>query len=117
MFAHGLFIEGARWAMGDEAGAPEMIEGTACAGFITDSRLKELLPALPLMYIKAVEVKSTWDPQSVGYMRHEEGIYETPLYTTTFRGPTYVFLATLKTKESNTKWVRAGVAIIMQSDQ
>jgi len=93
-----------------------MVEKTPCAGFIADSRLKELLPALPLMYIKAVEVQPHWDPQSVGYMRHENGVYECPLYTTTFRGPTYVFLCTLKTTESKEKWVRAGVAIIMQQD-
>jgi len=31
-FIHGLYIEGARWPTGDEAGEPELITGTPVAG-------------------------------------------------------------------------------------
>lgn len=31
-FIHGLFIEGARWPSGDEAGDAEMVTGTPTAG-------------------------------------------------------------------------------------
>ncbi|KAA0166994.1 hypothetical protein FNF28_02917 [Cafeteria roenbergensis] len=116
MFCHGLFIEGARWATGEEGGDPETVGTTVTQGCLADSFIKELLPQLPVMYLRAVEVEPTWDPQSVGYIRGVADTYECPVYTTTFRGPTYVFLATMKTRQDKTRWVRAGVAIIMQSD-
>jgi dynein heavy chain len=117
MFVHGLFIEGARWpGEDDEPGEVEIVGVTPCRGHLADSKLKELLPPLPVMYMRAVPVQPTWSPESVGYMRNMEGIYECPLYTTTARGPTYVFLCTLKTLEPKSKWVRAGVAMIMQED-
>jgi dynein heavy chain len=116
MFAHGLFLEGARWATGEEAGDPYDMGHTPCAGFITDSRLKQLLPPLPVLYLKAVEVQSHWIPTSVGYLRQDPTIYDCPVYTTTFRGPTYVYLATLKTLEPVWKWTLAGAAMIMQED-
>jgi hypothetical protein len=31
-FIHGLYIEGARWPTGEEAGEPEMMTGTPIAG-------------------------------------------------------------------------------------
>lgn len=34
-----------------------MVTGTPCAGNLVDSRLKELLPALPVVYVKAVPVQ------------------------------------------------------------
>lgn len=34
-----------------------MVTGTPCAGNLVDSRLKELLPALPVVYVKAVQVQ------------------------------------------------------------
>ena len=81
-----------------------------------DGRLKELLPALPVVYIKAVPVQSTWEPSSVGYLRRQPDIYECPVYVTSFRGHTYIFLATLKTIDPCNKWVLTGTAILMQTD-
>ena len=52
----------------------------------------------------------------VGYLRHDETVYDCPLYHTTFRGPTYVVLTTLKTIDPTYKWILAGVALLMQSD-
>eukprot|EP00903_Cladosiphon_okamuranus_P015249 g14093.t1 len=115
-FVSGLYIEGARWATGDEAGDTEMVTGTPCAGNLVDSRLKELLPALPVVYVKAVPVQSTWEPSAVGYLRHDPKIYEAPVYITSFRGPTYVFLATLKTQDPVSKWTLTGTAVLLQTD-
>lgn len=97
LFVHGLFMEGARWAVGEEAGESLVVGNTPTAGFITESRLKQLLPPMPLLYLRAVPVQPKWLPTGVGFMRMDPSIYEAPVYVTTFRGHTYVFLATLKT--------------------
>jgi len=115
-FVHGLYIEGARWPIGDEINDVDMMGDTPVAGCLVDGRLKELLPNLPVVYCKAVPVLPTWEPSAVGYLRRTEGIYECPVYTTSFRGHTYVFLATLRTVEPNSKWVLTGTAILMQTD-
>ena len=118
-YVHGLFIEGARWSTleeAEEAKTKENVSGTECAGSIVESRLKELLPMMPVIYVKAVQVKPSWIAESVGYMRPESTLYNCPVYLTTFRGPTYTCLATLKTKLPIEKWVLAGVALVMQSD-
>jgi len=115
-FVYGLFIEGARWATGDDAGDPYNVAGVQCSGFLADSRLKELLPPLPVMFVRTVVVEPTWEPTSVGYMRHNPEVYDCPVYFTTFRGPTYIFLATMKTEDPVSKWIQAGVAVIFQED-
>jgi len=115
-FVHGFYIEGARWPTGDEAGDAEMLTGTPIAGHLVDGRLKELLPAMPVIYVKAVAVQPSWEPSAVGYLRRVPDIYECPCYITSFRGPTYVFLATLRTVDPCSKWVLTGTAILMQTD-
>ena len=71
---------------------------------IVDSRLKELHPLMPVMYIKAL----TQDKQEM------RNLYECPIYKTRQRGPTYVWTFNLKTKERASKWVLAGVALLLQ---
>jgi dynein heavy chain len=93
-----------------------MISGVPCAGYLVDSRLKELLPPLPVIYVKAVPVQSTWEPSAVGYLRRMPDIYEAPVYLTSFRGATYVFLATLRSADPCSKWVLTGTAILLQTD-
>ena len=117
-FIHGLFIEGARWPTGEEAADTEQIEitGTMTSGHLVDGRLKELIPAMPVIYVKAVPVQSSWIPSSVGYLRRTEGVYECPVYMTSFRGHTYIFLATLRSVDKNSKWTLTGTAILMQTD-
>lgn len=66
--------------------------------------------------LRAVPVQSSWIPTSVGFLRQDKAIYECPVYVTTFRGPTYVFLATLKTQEPPSKWIMAGCALALQED-
>jgi dynein heavy chain, axonemal len=121
-FVSGFFIEGARWFNDEDECEDYEVSGTKCRGYLTDARIKELIPLMPLIYIKAVQVESSWEPSAVGYMRHDSRLFECPVYQTTFRGPTYVFLATLQTVASNTavtqksKWVLRGVALILQTD-
>lgn len=116
VFVHGLFIEGARWPVGEEAGEIEALSGVPIAGYLADSRLKELLPPLPVVYVRAVKVQQSWEPSAVGYLRRDPSIYECPVYLTSFRGPTYVFFATLKTVDPSSKWVLTGTAVLMQTD-
>ena len=84
-------------------------------GYLVDGRLKELTPSLPVVYVRAVAVQPQWEPSAVGYLRHDPTVYECPVYTTQFRGPTYVFLATLKTIEPTSTWVLRGTAIVLQT--
>lgn len=87
----GLFMEGARWDTN--------------LGSIVSSRLKELFPQMPVIYVKAV----TQDKQDV------KNIYECPLYKTRARGPTFVWTFNLKTKEKAAKWTLGGVALLLQN--
>uniref|UniRef100_A0A670JPV6 Dynein axonemal heavy chain 9 n=1 Tax=Podarcis muralis TaxID=64176 RepID=A0A670JPV6_PODMU len=89
-YVHGLFMEGARWDMQ--------------TGLIADARLKDLTPSMPIIFIKAIPV----DKQDVRNM------YPCPVYKTRQRGPTYVWTFNLKTKEKPSKWVLAGVALLLQ---
>jgi dynein heavy chain len=116
-FVHGMCMQGARWAVGDDASDSTYTEGiTECGGFIMDSRLKELLPMMPVVYVKAVLTKPHWEPSAVGYLQHDPNIYDCPVYVTSGRGPTYVFLATLTSKTAVSKWTLAAVALLMQDD-
>merc|ERR1719483_607899 len=83
-YTHGLFMEGARWDVN--------------IGSIAESRLKELYPAMPVMYIKAV----THDKQEL------RNLYECPVYKTRARGPTHIWTFNLKSRERPSKWVLAG---------
>ncbi|NXA07649.1 DYH9 protein, partial [Sapayoa aenigma] len=89
-YVHGLFMEGARW--------------DAQAGLIADSRLQELTPAMPVVFLRAIPA-DTQDTRA---------LYPCPLYRTRQRGPTYVWTFNLKTKDSPSKWVLAGVALLLQ---
>ena len=113
MYVHGLFIEGARWPTGDEVEETETVGWTITGGALVDSKLKELMPPMPVLYIKAVTVQSSWEPSAVGYLRHLDHIYEAPVYVTTMRGPTYLFIATLKTAACDLI-VQVGIELLFQ---
>ena len=89
-FINGLFMEGARW--------------DSAQGSIVASRLKELFPQMPVVYVKAI----TQDKQET------KNIYECPMYKTRARGPTFVWTFRLKTKEKAAKWTLGGVALLLQ---
>ncbi|XP_008070221.1 dynein heavy chain 9, axonemal-like [Carlito syrichta] len=90
-YVHGLFMDGARW--------------DTQAGIITEAKLKDLIPPMPVMFIKAIPA----DKQDC------RSIYSCPVYKTSQRGPTYVWTFNLKTKENPSKWVLAGVALLLQT--
>ncbi|KAM9352911.1 dynein axonemal heavy chain 11 [Symphorus nematophorus] len=88
-YIHGLFMEGARW--------------DTQSGIISEAVLRELTPAMPVLYVRAVraeeqELKST---------------YECPVYRTKQRGSTYVWTLHLRTKQPPAKWIVAGVALLL----
>ncbi|XP_045381658.1 dynein axonemal heavy chain 17 isoform X1 [Lemur catta] len=89
-YVYGLFMEGARW--------------DTQTGVIAESRLKELTPAMPVIFIKAIP----------GDRMDTKNIYECPVYKTRIRGPTYVWTFNLKTKEKAAKWTLAAVALLLQ---
>ena len=92
-----------------------------------ESRLKELMPAMPILLFKSVMLEPSWEPTAVGYIRPAPPIkgyqnpkgsylYNCPVYLTTKRGATYICLSTLKTIEPPEKWCLAGVALMMQTN-
>ncbi|XP_075889814.1 dynein axonemal heavy chain 9 isoform X2 [Nelusetta ayraudi] len=89
-YVHGLYMEGARWDVQ--------------TGLIVDARLKELTPAMPVIFIRAVPVDK----------QENRNVYQCPVYKTRQRGPTYVWTFNLKTKENPAKWTLAGVALLLQ---
>ena len=90
-YVHGLFMEGARWDMQ--------------TGMIAEARLKDLAPAMPVIFIKAIPVDRM----------DSRNIYECPVYKTKTRGPTFVWTFNLKSKEKASKWVLGGVALLLQT--
>ncbi|XP_063367395.1 dynein beta chain, ciliary-like [Cydia amplana] len=86
---HGLYMEGARW--------------DTASGGIVESRMMELFPVVPVIYIKAV----TQDKQDT------RNVYECPVYKIRMRGPTFVWTFNLKTKDKPTRWTLAGVALLL----
>ncbi|XP_032945882.1 dynein axonemal heavy chain 9 [Rhinolophus ferrumequinum] len=89
-YVYGLFMEGARW--------------DAQAGIIAEAKLKDLTPPMPVVFIRAIPA----DKQDC------RSVYPCPVYKTCQRGPTYVWTFNLKTKEKPSKWVLAGVALLLQ---
>ncbi|TWW81720.1 Dynein heavy chain 9, axonemal [Takifugu flavidus] len=90
-YVHGLYMEGARW------------DTQSC--MIVEARLKDLTPAMPVLFIRAIPI----DKQD------NKNMYQCPVYKTRQRGPTYVWTFNLKTKEKASKWTLAGVAMLLQS--
>lgn len=88
-YIHGLFMEGARWDITSNS--------------IVDSKLKELFPPMPVIYIIAV-------PQE---KKDVKNVYECPVYKTRVRGPTYVWTFNLKSKARASKWALAGVCLLL----
>ena len=90
-------------------------------GAIAESKLKELHPAMPIIFIKAVT-------QDISDKMETRSLYDTPVYKTRQRGqdqgvnvllswctgPTYIWTFSLKTKSKASKWVLAGVGLLLQ---
>jgi dynein heavy chain, axonemal len=89
-FCSGLYMEGARWD-------PQTNQ-------IAESKMKELTPPMPLLFIKAVTIDR----------RETKNVYECPVYRTKSRGPTYIWTFNLRTRERPAKWVLGGVCLLLQ---
>lgn len=73
------------------------------SGLLSEAVLKDLTPAMPVLYIRAVPV----DQQDV------KNTYECPVYRTKQRGDTYIWSFPLKTHHPPAKWVLAGTALLL----
>lgn len=72
-------------------------------GYLAEAKLKELTAPVPVIFVKAIPA----DRQET------KNVYECPLYRTRERGPTYVWTFNLKSKEQRSKWILAGVALLL----
>jgi len=71
---------------------------------LAEAKLKELTAPVPVMFVKAIPV----DRQETKH------IYECPLYRTRERGPTFIWTFNIKSKEKKSKWILAGVALLLE---
>jgi len=112
-------MENARWSC-EEPTIPDELEAAAgqpasmATGAIVDSRPKELYPIMPMIHLTARTVDKAFDCLNV--MKLAVGRYICPFYTTTVRGPTFVFAGPLRTSVSANKWILSGAALVMQPD-
>ncbi|CAK8683574.1 unnamed protein product [Clavelina lepadiformis] len=88
-YVHGLFLEGAKLDLQ--------------TGLLAEAKLKELTAPVPVMFVKAIPVEK----------QEAKNIYECPLYRTRERGPTFIWTFNLKSKEKRSKWILAGVALLL----
>jgi dynein heavy chain len=98
VYVHGFFMEGAGWEEGK--GEDE--------GYITDAKLKDLHPVMPICNVFAVHIDDmSWD-----------GMYGCPVFVTSERGATFVFLANVRMEPDDTdiRWILAGAALMLTDD-
>ncbi|XP_063285477.1 dynein axonemal heavy chain 11-like [Pelobates fuscus] len=88
-YIYGLHLEGARWDVQN--------------GHIAEARLKAPTPVMPVIFVRAI-------PND---RQETRNMYECPVYKTKLRGSTYVWAFHLKTKERPSKWIIAGVALLL----
>lgn len=74
------------------------------SGVMVEPRIGELHSAMPVLFIRAIHVDK----------QESRSVYECPVYKTRTRGNTYIWTFNLKTKERPTKWILAGVALLLQ---
>mmetsp|Transcript_146756 Transcript_146756/g.471049 ORF Transcript_146756/g.471049 Transcript_146756/m.471049 type:complete len:4209 (+) Transcript_146756:103-12729(+) len=95
---HGLFMEGAGWE--DGKGEDE--------GYITESKMKELHPQMPICNIYAVHINEmSWN-----------AMYHCPVFSTSLRGATFLFQANIRMDPDDVevRWTLAGAAMLTQDD-
>ena len=81
------------------------------SGSIVDSKPKELYPVMPIILVTSRTID-----EAVPQGQKCDGRYICPFYTTTVRGPTFVFAGPLRTNCNPNKWILAGAALVMQPD-
>jgi len=98
VYCHGLFMEGAGWEEGK--GDDE--------GYITDSKMKDLHPEMPIVNCFSVHIEvMDWT-----------AMYHCPVFVTSLRGATFVFVANVRMDPDDyeNRWVLAGAALLMSDD-
>jgi dynein heavy chain len=88
----GLFLEGAKWNW--------------TGMLLEESTPREMFFQMPVIGCNAVLVERL----------EKNGVYMCPVFKTQQRGPTFVFEATLRTKLPSSKWVLAGVVMVLEAD-
>lgn len=95
---HGLFMEGAGWEEGKVDGE----------GYISDSKMKELHPVMPVANVLSVHVEQMdWT-----------SMYKCPVFTTSERGSTFVMQVNVRMDpdDDEKRWILAGAALLMADD-
>jgi len=95
---HGLFLEGASWEEGK--GDDE--------GYISDSKMKELHPVMPVANVFSVHIEQmSW-----------ESMYSCPVFITPERGATFVTKMNVRMDpdDDEKRWILAGAALVMTDD-
>ena len=116
---HGFYMENSRWdceAPGTKDqleidGVVPVDEVASAAGSVVDSRPKELYPYMPMLLLTGRTVENSVPADSL-----TNGRFVCPFYTTTIRGPTFVFAGPLRTNVDPKKWIIQGSALVMQPD-
>ena len=88
-YINGLSMDGARWNVEED--------------MVDNSRPKEMFFPMPIICARSILASAA----------ETNGIFSCPVYKTMFRGPSYVFSAQIRTKSPSSKWVLAGVALIL----
>merc|ERR1719313_1369634 len=98
VYIHGLFMEGAGWE--DGKGEDE--------GYITDSKMKDLHPDMPICNVYSVHIDvMDWT-----------AMYHCPVFATSLRGATFIFQGNVRMDpdDDEKRWVLAGAALLTQDD-
>ena len=88
-YCSGFYLEGARWDLENQ--------------LIVKSKPKEMFVQMPIINCRGI----------LSSAQETVGIFMCPVYTTQFRGPTFVFMAQFKTKSPGSRWILAGVAAVL----
>jgi len=113
---HGLYMENARWDP-EAFGIPDDLEVALGVkevpnGSMADSKPKELYPYMPMIHLTSRVVDEAV-PQEGAQCG---GRFICPFYTTTVRGPTFVFAGPVRTNTPPNRWILAGASLVMQPD-
>lgn len=98
VYVHGLYMEGAGWE--DGKGEDE--------GYITDSKMKDLHPYMPICNVYSVHIDvMDWT-----------AMYHCPVFATSTRGATFIFQGNVRMDpdDDEKRWVLAGAALLTADD-
>jgi len=98
VYIHGLFMEGAGWEEGK--GEDE--------GYITDSKMKDLHPYMPICNVYSVHID----------VMEWTAMYHCPVFATSLRGATFIMQANVRMDpdDNEVRWILAGAALLTQDD-